>query len=36
MTLNRLITSLVQFLLFTPILLAIKLAYDEQKRGNKK
>lgn len=33
MTLNRLITSLVQLMLFAPIAFAIKLAYDEQKRN---
>ena len=29
---NRLITTLVQLMLWAPIVLAIKLAYDEQKK----
>ena len=33
---NRLITTLVQLMLWAPIVFAIKLAYNEQKRMGKK
>jgi hypothetical protein len=33
---NRLITTLVQLMLWAPMVLAFKLAYDEQKRMEKK
>jgi hypothetical protein len=35
MTLNRLLTTAVQLMLWLPIAFAIKLAYDEQKKIKK-